>query len=313
MLDLAIIGGGPAGLSAGLYATRGGLKNVVMYEKAVFGGQITTSSELENYPGVATPMDGLSFMEPWIEQSKRFGLKHEVAAVKRVSKDSDGFFTVWFEYGDPVRAKTIIAATGASPRKAGFKGESEFFGKGIGTCATCDGFFYKNKEVGVLGGGDTALEEALYLANICSKVYLIHRREGFRAAPVTVEKVKNNPKIELVLNATIDEVVGDKSGVTAVKLNFKDGSKRTLDVPGLFVFVGLDVRNEILKDENGEFICNINSTTGQAIVDLRMNTNVAGLFAAGDLRIDSPKQVVCSASDGAIAALEALHYIENLK
>lgn len=310
MLDLAIIGGGPAGLAAGLYATRGGLKDVVMYEMGMPGGQITSSSEIENYPGVSTIMDGMSFMAPWQEQCTRFGLKHEMIKVERIGKNNNGSFTITLEGGKTSSAKAVIVCTGATPKKAGFKGEKEFFGRGISTCATCDGFFYKNKEVAILGGGDTALEEALYLTNICSKIYLIHRRDGFRAAPVTVEKIKSNDKIELLTSYVVDEVYGDQGGVTGVKVkNVKDGSIRNLTVPGIFTFVGLDVRNSVLKDEDGNFICDV-TEHGQAMVDLKMQTSVAGLYAAGDIRQDAPKQVVCAASDGAVAALSAISYIE---
>lgn len=219
---------------------------------------------------------------------------------------------VFLEGNKVETAKAVIVCTGSTPKRAGFKGEDEFFGKGISTCATCDGFFYKNKEVAVLGGGDTALEEAEYLANICSKVYLIHRRDSFRAAPITVEKVKKNPKIELITNARVDEVYGDSvAGVKGVKVKLQDGSVRDLAVPGIFTFVGLDVRNDVLKDENGNFICDTLST-GQVRVNLKMQTNIPGLFAAGDLREDAPKQVVCAAADGATAALSAMSYIESL-
>ncbi|AKT91462.1 thioredoxin reductase [Campylobacter ureolyticus RIGS 9880] len=310
MLNLAIIGGGPAGLAAGLYATRGGLKDVVLFELGMPGGQITGSSEIENYPGVATIMDGLSFMQPWLEQCFRFGLKQESKKVVKVVKNKDQSFSIFTDSGDEFKAKAVILATGSEPRKAGFKGENEFFGKGVSTCATCDGFFYKNKEVAVLGGGDTALEEAIYLTNIVSKVYLIHRREGFRAAPITVEKAKKNPKIEFVLNAVVDEVYGDNSGVTGVRVKFNDGKTKELKVPGIFTFVGLNVRNSIIKNDD-KFICNTNET-GQVEVDLKMQTSIKGLFAAGDIRQDAPKQVVSAAGDGAVAALSAMNYIENL-
>ncbi|WP_304339385.1 thioredoxin-disulfide reductase [Campylobacter ureolyticus] len=310
MLNLAIIGGGPAGLAAGLYATRGGLKDVVLFELGMPGGQITGSSEIENYPGVATIMDGLSFMQPWLEQCFKFGLKQESKKVVKVVKNKDQSFSIFTDSGDEFKAKAVILATGSEPKKAGFKGENEFFGKGVSTCATCDGFFYKNKEVAVLGGGDTALEEAIYLTNIVSKVYLIHRREGFRAAPITVEKAKKNPKIEFVLNAVVDEVYGDNSGVTGVRVKFNDGKTRELKVPGIFTFVGLNVRNSIIKNDD-KFICNTNET-GQVEVDLKMQTSIKGLFAAGDIRQDAPKQVVSAAGDGAVAALSAMNYIENL-
>lgn len=311
MLDLAIIGGGPAGLSAGLYATRGGLKNVVMFEKGMPGGQITSSSEIENYPGQKAPGEsGMDFMSTWVAQCTHFGLKHEMAGVERVVKNPDGSFTVKLEGGKEELAKAVIVATGSTPRRAGFAGEDEFFGRGVSTCATCDGFFYKNKEVAVLGGGDTAIEEALYLANICSRVYIIHRRDEFRAAPVTLEKARANAKIEFITSAVIKQAYGDKAGLAGLIINTKDG-ERDLKVPGVFVFVGLNVNNDVLRQENGEFVCQTEAG-GQISVDLKMQTSVPGLFAAGDIRKDAPKQVIVAASDGAMAALSALSYIESL-
>ena len=311
MLDLAIIGGGPAGLSAGLYATRGGLKNVVMFEKGMPGGQITSSSEIENYPGQKAPGEsGIDFMSTWVAQCTHFGLKHEMAGVERVVKNSDSSFTVKLEGGKEEQAKAVIVATGSTPRRAGFAGEDEFFGRGVSTCATCDGFFYKNKEVAVLGGGDTAIEEALYLANICSRVYVIHRRDEFRAAPITLEKARANAKIEFITSAVIKQAYGDKAGLAGLIINTKDG-ERDLKVPGVFVFVGLNVNNDVLRQENGEFVCQTEAG-GQVSVDLKMQTSVPGLFAAGDIRKDAPKQVIVAASDGAMAALSALSYIESL-
>ena len=311
MLDLASIGGGPAGLSAGLYATRGGLKNVVMFEKGMPGGQITSSSEIENYPGQKAPGEsGMDFMSTWVAQCTHFGLKHEMAGVERVVKKSDGSFTVKLEGGKEEQAKAVIVATGSTPRRAGFAGEDEFFGRGVSTCATCDGFFYKNKEVAVLGGGDTEIEEALYLANICSRVYVIHRRDEFRAAPITLEKARANAKIEFITSAVIKQAYGDKAGLAGLIINTKDG-ERDLKVPGVFVFVGLNVNNDVLRQENGEFVCKTEDG-GQVSVDLKMQTSVPGLFAAGDIRKDAPKQVIVAAGDGAVAALSALSYIESL-
>ena len=307
MLDVAIIGGGPAGMTAGLYTTRGGLKNVVMYEKGMPGGQIMNSSEIENYPGVAKVMSGIDFMAPWPEQCQRFGLKHEMINIQRVSKNEDGTFTILKDDGTTEQALSVIVATGSTPRRAGFKGEDEFFGRGVSTCATCDGFFYKDREVTVIGGGDTALEEAIYLAGICSKVYLVHRRDSFRAAPSTVERAKKIENIEFVLNSTPDEVFGDNMGVQGIKIKTPDGI-RQLDTPGVFVFVGHNVNNEVLKQEDGSFVCDTNEQ-GQVIVNLRMETSVPGLFAAGDIRLDAPKQVVSAAGDGATAGVNAISYI----
>ncbi|QOY55921.1 thioredoxin-disulfide reductase [Candidatus Sulfurimonas marisnigri] len=309
MLDCAIIGGGPAGLTAGLYTTRGGLENVTMFEKGMPGGQITSSSEIENYPGVTGEITGMDLMMPWPEQCQKFGLKHEMVEVKRISKDGD-IFKILKEDGSITEAHSVIVGTGSSPRRAGFTGEDELFGKGVSTCATCDGFFYKGKEVAVIGGGDTALEEALYLAKICTKVYLIHRRDTFRSAPNTVARIKRTENIELVLNSVPDEVYGDAMGVTGLRVKNNNGELRDIKVPGVFTFVGNDVNNQTLIQEDGSFLCDMNKS-GQVIVDISMKTSVPGLFATGDMRISAPKQVVSAAGDGAVAALQAISYIDE--
>ena len=308
MLDLAIIGGGPAGLTAGLYATRGGLKNVVMFEMGMPGGQITSSSEIENYPGQAEIVSGMDLMANWPEQCQRFGLKHEMAQIDRVTKSGD-VFTLTTNDKKEFQAKTVLIATGSVPKRAGFKGENEFFGKGVSTCATCDGFFYRGKEVAVIGGGDSAIEEAVYLSKMCSKVYLVHRRDTYRAAPSTIEHMKHAANIEEVTNVTVEEVYGDMSGVQGIKVKHREtGEIRDLPTPGVFVFVGRDVLNAPLKQEDGTYLCNLNEA-GEVIVDLRMRTSVSGLYAAGDIRIDAPKQVVCAAGDGATAAVNIIEYL----
>ena len=313
MLDCAIIGGGPAGLSAGLYATRGGLKDVTLFEMGLPGGQITQSSEIENYPGVFRedpPVTGMELMEAWQPQCFHFGLKHEMKKVEGVAKTGE-HFTITLEGGETVESKTAIVCTGSTPKRAGFKGEDEFFGRGVSTCATCDGFFYKGKPVTVLGGGDTALEEAYYLSNIVSDVYLVHRRDTFRAAPSTVERVMRKDNIHLVLDSVVEEAIGDATGLQAVKVkNLKTGEEKILETPGLFVFVGHNVNNEVLKDPSGNFICETNEQ-GQVVVDLSMRTSLPGLFVAGDLRIEAPKQVVSAAGDGAVAALQVISYIQE--
>jgi len=311
MLDCAIIGGGPAGLTAGLYATRGGLQNVTMFEMGMPGGQITQSSEIENYPGFFEhDKTGMDFMDTWQKQCFHFGLKHEMKKVENVAKTGE-YFTITLESGDKVEAMTVIVCTGSIPKRAGFKGEDEFFGKGVSTCATCDGFFYKNKPVTVLGGGDTALEEAYYLSNICSDVYVVHRRDEFRAAPPTLDRVMRKDNIHLITNSVIEEAYGDAMGLQGVKIkNVKTDEITDMTNTGLFVFVGHNVRNEVLKGEDGGFICKMNDW-GQVIVDLSMKTSVSGLFAAGDIRIEAPKQVVSAAGDGSIAALQVISYIQE--
>ena len=310
ILDCAIIGGGPAGLTAGLYTTRGGLENVTMFEKGMPGGQIMNSSEIENYPGVTGEISGMDLMMPWPEQCQRFGLKHEMVNIVRITKKDD-LFTIHKEDGTTTDAHSVIIGTGSSPRRVGFAGEDELFGKGVSTCATCDGFFYKGKEVAVIGGGDTALEEALHLAKICSKVYLVHRRDEFRAAPNTVQRVKNSENIELVLNSSPDEVYGDAMGVTGLRIKNKNGELRDIEVPGVFTFVGNDINNQALIQEDGSFLCDMNNQ-GQVIVDISMKTSVAGLYATGDMRIAAPKQVVSAAGDGAVAALQVISYVDEL-
>lgn len=308
MLDLAIIGGGPAGLTAGLYATRGGLKEVIMFEKGMPGGQIMDSSEIENYPGQIDVVSGLDLMQKWPEQCQRFGLKHEMNEVSSIEKPKDTFIIKTVD-GKEFESKTVLMATGSVPRRAGFKGENEFFGRGVSTCATCDGFFYKGKEVAVIGGGDSAIEEAVYLSKLCSKVYLIHRRDTYRAAPSTVEHMKNASNIEEVTNVTVDEVYGDNTGVTGIKVKSKiDGTIRDIPLPGVFVFVGRNVLNAPLKQKDGNFLCDVNEQ-GEVIVDLRMRTSVPGLYAAGDIRIEASKQVVCAAGDGATAGVNIIEYI----
>lgn len=311
MIDLAIIGGGPAGLSAGLYATRGGLQEVVLFEKGAPGGQITGSSEIENYPGVKEVLSGLDFMEPWKEQCFRFGLKQTMVEVTRVMKRENGF-RILHNDGGSTDAKSVIISSGGRPKSSGIKGEKEFFGRGVSTCATCDGFFYKNQEVAVLGGGDTALEEAIFLTKMCKKVYLIHRRDTFRAAPITIEHAKKNPKIEFLTPYQVTEIMGDENGVNNLTIkNLRTNQESDLAVPVIFEFVGFEVNTQILKQEDGNFLCDMDQY-GSVVVDLSMKTNVPGLFAAGDIRTSAPKQVVCAAGDGAAAAIQAILYLETL-
>ncbi len=304
MIDVAIIGAGPAGLSAGLYASRMGL-NACVFEKLGTGGQITFSSEIENYPGVCEVKSGLELMQCWPEQAKKFGCKIEINEVKKVYKKGDVFE---LEMIDGIKeAKSVIIATGASPKRAGFENEEQFIGKGVSTCAVCDGFFYKNQEVAVIGGGDTALEEALYLSTIANKVYLIHRRDKFRASPSTIKRVLSNDKIEILYNSIVKKGYGEQflDGIIVMQNN----KEIDIKVPGVFVFVGNTKNTDVLKNEN-EFICEM-CDDGSVCVDLNMNTSINGLYAVGDIRKDAAKQVVCAAADGAVAALQAVKYLNN--
>ena len=302
MIDVAIIGAGPAGISAGLYASRMGLKSVI-FEKLSPGGAITLSSEIENYPGICDVKSGMELMQCWPEQAKKFGCEIRLDEVKQIKKDSNSF-TIQLQ-NEQIQAKAVIVATGASPKRAGFENEETFIGKGISTCAVCDGFFYKNQEVAVIGGGDTALEEALYLSTIANKVYLIHRRDKFRAAPSTIKRVLQNEKIEILYNAKVKKAYGEQflDGIIITQ----DNKEIDLKVPGVFVFVGNTKNTDILKTDNG-YLCKM-CEDGSVCVDLNMNTSIKGLYAVGDIRKDAKRQVVCAAADGAVAALEVVKYL----
>ncbi len=297
MYDIIIIGAGPAGLSSGIYASRLGAKTLIL-EKLTPGGQITLSSEIENYPGVCEIKSGLEFMACWPEQAKRFGAKIKSEEVKELKVENEKWIVK--THKNEYISKAVIVATGSTPKKAGFEGEEEFIGRGVSYCAVCDGFFYKDKIVAVIGGGDTALEEALYLSKIAKKVYLIHRRDKFRAAPSTQKKVFNTPNIEIIYNETVKKVLG-KEFVEGIILS----SNKEIKVDGIFVFVGMKVNNELVKD-----LVELNEW-GEVKVDLNMQTSRKGLYAAGDIRENAVKQVVAAAGDGAVAAINALKYVEK--
>ena len=299
MYDIIIIGAGPAGLSAGIYTSRLGMKTLIL-EKLNPGGQITLSSEIENYPGICEVKSGIEFMACWPDQAKKFGAEIKSEEVKEL-KTENGEWKVT-THKNHYSSKAVIVATGSTPKKAGFEGEIEYTGRGVSYCAVCDGFFYKDKVVAVIGGGDTALEEALYLSKIAKKVYLIHRRDKFRAAPSTQKRVFNTPNIEIIYNETVKKVFG-KEFVEGIILS----SNKELKVDGVFVFVGMKVNNELVKD-----LADLNEW-GEVKVDLNMQTSVKGLYAAGDIRQNSVKQVVAAAGDGAVAGINAVKYIEHTK
>jgi len=299
MYDVIIIGGGPAGLSAGIYASRMGLSTLII-EKLSPGGLITQSSEIENYPGICDKKSGLEFMKCWPNQARKFGAKiisEEVISIEK--KDNFLIKTSKNEY----IAKAVIIATGATPKKAGFEGEEEYIGKGVSYCAVCDGFFYKNMTVAVVGGGDSALEEALYLSKIAKKVYLIHRRDKFKAAPNTIKKVLQTENIEIFYNTIVKKVFGNpflEGGII-----IQNDEEKELKFDGIFVFVGMKINNELVKN-----LVEINEK-GEVKVDLNMKTSLDRMYAAGDIRENSVKQVVAAAGDGAIAALNVVKYIEK--
>jgi thioredoxin reductase (NADPH) len=302
--ELVIIGGGPAGLTAGLYAARGGL-NVILIEKIVPGGQIIITDWIENYPGFPEGLSGPDLVQKMTEQVKRFDLSIENNEVVSV------------DFSEPVKKITlndrtltshaIIIATGASPKRLGVPGEKTFFGKGISSCATCDGPFFKDSIVAAVGGGDTAVQESLFLTKFAKKVYLIHRRDKLRAAAILQKRALANEKIEMIW----DSVLTDISGLTHVEnitvKNVKTGDKTQFSVDGCFIWIGTIPNAQFLGDsvKLDEY--------GFIIADLNMETSVPGVFTAGDVRNTPLRQVVTAVGDGAIAAISAENYIENIK
>jgi len=302
--DVIIIGAGPAGLSAAIYGKRSGLDLVVL-ERLSPGGQVMNTYEVENYPGFVEPVAGWELMSRMEGQARRLGAEIMGADVLLVARDGDGLFTVTPGEGPAMRAKAVIAAAGASYRRLKVPGEDEYIGHGVSFCATCDGAFYKNRVCAVIGGGDTALEEAHFLTRFASTVYLIHRRERYRGVKVLQDRVMASSAIVPVLNTVVERINGSTSVESISLKNVKTGETSSLKVDGVFIFVGFDANAKFLPPE-------ILTESGEVIADMRMRTPVRGLFAAGDLRSGSRRQIVMAAADGAVAALEVYDYILSL-
>lgn len=300
--DVLIIGAGPAGLTAGLYAARGCLKTVIA-EKSAIGGQAATTWEIENMPGTPEGTTGPSLVARMREQCEVFGAEFVTGAYKGMIKEESGFSVA---IGKQVyKTKSVVIAAGASPRLLGCPGEKEFRGMGVSYCATCDANFYRNLDVAVVGGGDTAVEEALYLTKFAKKVTIIHRRDAFRATAILSERAKADPKIEIIWDTVVEEIAGEQLVNKVLLRNVKTGENSELPVDGVFVFVGQEPNSkpfaeDVALDERGYIIS-----------DETMATNQPGVFAAGDIRPKMLRQVVTAAADGAIAAVSAMKYIEG--
>ena len=299
MYDIVIIGAGVAGLTAGIYAKRAN-KTVLILEKKSYGGQIINASNIENYPG-EEHISGFDLATKLYNQNKSLGVDIFYEEAKNVKKENKEFIIETNK--NTYRSKALIIATGTNNRKMNLTNEDNLIGKGISYCATCDGNFYKNKEVAVVGGGNTALEDALYLSNICKKVYLIHRRDKFRADLKTVEELSKKDNIEVILNSNVTNLIGnDHLEMIEVTSNDK---KNNLEVAGLFIAIGQIPESELLNgkieiDESNYIISNENC-----------HTNIEGAFVAGDVRQKNLRQLVTATSDGAIAATEAINYINK--
>ena len=303
MYDIIIIGGGAAGMTAALYAGRSGLKTLVL-ESISVGGQMNKTYEIANYPGVVNNPDGTSLSLLMKEQAMSFGAEFKTEGVKEII-DIDLKTKKVVTRRNTYETKTIIFATGANPKKLGAEGEDKLYGVGVSYCATCDGAFFKGQETAVIGGGNTAFEEAIYLSRFCKKVYLIHRREGFRAEATMINSVKNNDKIEMVLNSTVEKITGDTAVDGLIIKNVITKSESELEVKGVFVAVGTEANNSLA----GKYV-RLNEN-GFIITDRFMKTNIKGVYAAGDVRDTPLRQVVTAAADGAIAATTAIHYINE--
>lgn len=297
-----IIGGGPAGYTAAVYAARANL-SPVLYEGIQPGGQLTTTTDIENFPGFENGIGGQALMDAMRAQAVRLGTDIRRGIVTGADLSSRPF-SISIDNGDTVMADALIIATGATAKYLGLESEEKFKGMGVSACATCDGFFYRNRDVAVVGGGDTACEEAAYLAGICRKVYMIVRRDVLRASQAMQKKVQSTQNIEILLNCNTKEVLGDLSGVTGVRLVRKDGEEFDIAVDGFFLAIGHHPNSELFSkwldtDENGYII-----TDGKT-----SRTNVDGVFAAGDVQDPLYRQAVTAAASGCRAALDAERFL----
>lgn len=300
--DTIIIGGGPAGLSAGLYAARSRMKTLLI-ERATYGGQTATTDELENYPGSIENCTGTTLSQRMRKQAEEFGTEFVKDEVMEVQLEGD--IKVIKTREATYEGKTVIIATGAYPRLGGFKNENELRGRGISYCATCDADFFTDLDIAVIGGGDSAITEAIYLSKFGETVTIIHRRDQLRAAKSLQEKAFNNPKIKFIWDSVVEEAKGDEILEGLVLRNVKTGEVSELPVNGCFVFVGYLPISELFKGK-----INMNDR-GDIITDEEMRTNIPGVYAAGDIREKSLRQVITAAADGAIAATNCEHYIEE--
>jgi len=300
--QLIILGSGPAGYTAAIYAARANLKPVIIQGQQA-GGQLTTTTDVDNYPGYKDGIQGPEMMEDFKAQAERFGTELIWDHINQADLSKRPFTLI----GDDATytCDALIIATGASAKYLGLPSEDAFAGRGVSACATCDGFFYRGKDVAVVGGGDTAVEEAIYLANLCNKVTLIHRRDTLRAEPIMQDKLLSTDNIDVAWYSTTEEILGDDSGVTGIRLkSTQDGSVRDLDVHGVFIAIGHKPNTDFLNgelnmDDTGYLI-----TTGKSTV-----TSVEGVFAAGDVADSVYRQAVTSAGEGCKAALDAERWL----
>lgn len=305
LYDVIIIGGGPAGLTAGLYSSRARMKTLLL-EKMIMGGQVMTTTKVENYPGFPGGIDGPDLMIRFQEHCQEFGLETSTGDVTDLRLD--GVEKVVTVDGEELRARAVVITTGAEPSKLDVPGEVEFTGRGVSYCATCDGAFFREQEIAIVGGGDTAAEEALFLTRFAKKVYLIHRRDSLRATKLLQDRVFANEKIEPVWNSVVKEVKGDQTGMVSVDLRDTATDEiRDLPLQGLFVAIGVTPKAHFLTE-----VLDLDAD-GHILTDPECRTSMPGVFAAGDVRKKLLKQIATAVGDGAVAAIMAEKYVDDLK
>lgn len=303
LYDLIVIGGGPAGMTAALYARRYDLKVLVLYEK--LGGHTADAHNVENYPGIFS-ISGMDLAAKFKEHAEKFNAEIKQEKVERIEKATSSYHVI--TYNGAYTGKTILIATGTETKRLEIKGEKEFSGRGVSFCATCDGPIFKNKTVAVVGGGDSAVSAALYLSDIAKKVYLVHRREEFRAEPMQVKQIKKTKNIECVLNSAIQEIKGAKCVSSAIISDVNTSKAQEIALDGVFIEIGAMPTSVLVKDVGVKF-----DSTGFIIVDSAQATNVPGIYAAGDISTGSNKfmQIVTAAAEGAVAASSIYKYVRQ--
>lgn len=302
LYDVAIIGGGPAGLTSGLYAARARLSTVIL-EKAAPGGQAATTDRVENYPGFPEGIEGPELAMKMEEQARKFGAEILLSEVEGLELQ-DGVKVLSTSEG-PVRARAVIIASGANARKLGVRGEDRLRGRGVSYCATCDGAFFRGQELAVVGGGDSAVEEALFLTRYASKVTIIHRRDRLRAAGVLQERAFSHPKISLLWDTVVEEITGRESVERLKVKNAKNGHRDEVPVKGIFIFVGMTPVTAFLPE-----VIRL-TEEGYVVADEALRTSVPGIFAAGDVRFKMLRQISTAVGDGALAAMMAERYLAH--
>ncbi|MFC6170006.1 thioredoxin-disulfide reductase [Loigolactobacillus jiayinensis] len=301
--DVVVIGAGPGGLTAALYASRSNL-SVIIVDRGIYGGQMNNTAEIENYPGFSSVL-GPDLAQKMYDSATRFGAEYVYGNVTDV-EDQGQYKLIHTDDGD-YKAKAVVIATGADHRKLGVPGEQEYSGRGVSYCAVCDGAFFKNREVAVIGGGDSAVEEGLYLAQLASKVTIIHRRDQLRAQKIIQQRAFDNEKVEFVWNANTEEIKGDDQKVTGVRYTDKvTGEEHVLPASGAFIYVGIDALTDAFKN------LNILDEKGWVVTDEHMRTATPGIFAIGDVRQKDLRQITTAVGDGGVAGQQTFNYIQEL-